>query len=42
VEPRLFGSGTPLVGGRVDIALTWLSTQSLGASTQLLRYAVRR
>ncbi len=42
VEPRLFGSGTPLVGGRVDIALRWLSSESLGGSTQLLRYAVQR
>ncbi|GAB1489455.1 hypothetical protein MASR2M8_19080 [Opitutaceae bacterium] len=42
LEPRLFGSGTPLVGGKVDIALHLLGTEALGGDTQLVRYAVRR
>jgi dihydrofolate reductase len=42
MEPRLFGSGTPLVGGHVDISLTWLGSESLGGNTQLLRYAVQK
>ncbi|HEY0969184.1 MAG TPA: dihydrofolate reductase family protein [Opitutaceae bacterium] len=42
LEPRLFGSGTPLVGGNVDISLKLLSTESLGGDSQLVRYAVRR
>jgi len=42
LEPRLFGSGTPLVGGSVDIRLQLIGTEALGGDTSLVRYAVRR
>lgn len=43
VEPRLFGSGTPLAGGPTDISLRLIECQPLEASSTLLaRYEVVR
>ncbi len=43
IEPRLFGSGTPLVGGPTDISLRLIECQPLEASSTLLaRYEVVR
>jgi dihydrofolate reductase len=43
VEPRLFGSGTPLVGGSTDVSLRLVECRPLEASNTLLaRYEVVR
>lgn len=42
VEPRLFGGGTPLLAGPVDVALELRSHALLDVNTLLLKYAVRR
>ena len=40
VEPRLFGTGTPLMAGTVDQRLTLEACRHLNADTLLLRYRV--
>jgi len=40
LEPRLFGTGTPLVGGRLDVPLHLLGQELLGGDTLLVKYAV--
>ncbi len=42
LEPRLFGSGTPLVGGKIDVRLRLIGSEHLGGDTQVMRYAVQR
>jgi len=38
VEPRLFGTGTPLIGGALDLRLNLLSSTYLAKDTLLLKY----
>ena len=40
LEPRLFGTGTPLIAHRDDLSLKLLSQHALSADTLLLKYAV--
>lgn len=42
IESRLFGAGTPLIGGAVDAQLTLQSHDRLGANSLLLKYSVNR
>ena len=42
LEPRLFGSGTPLVGGALDVALQLDSVERLDGSDSLLaKYTIK-
>ncbi len=38
LEPRLFGRGTPLISGQVDVNLSLLSHELLGGDTLLVKY----
>ncbi len=40
IEPRLFGSGTPLLAKRIDSQLELMSNERLGTNTLLLKYSV--
>lgn len=42
VEPAIFGTGTPLVAGPVDVRLELQSIEKLGAHVLLLKYHVAR
>lgn len=42
VEPVLFGHGTPLVGGSLEVRMALMSTESLSPNTLLLKYRVPR
>jgi dihydrofolate reductase len=42
LEPRLFGSGTPLLSAKTDLRLKLLGHEHLGGDTLLVKYTVRR